>query len=150
MRPHIDGADAALVGRPCRPAVFETVHHRRVVVLREVLYCGVVVCTRGAHEVEGHTPVFCFVDGVGEDYVGGNSVGRPGECDAEAVDDKHLIEPLKTAIVRIRADGAEGFARLLERGNDVREFVHGSEWGGERGGSRPVFVLISDLVYYVE
>ena len=32
-RPHLDGADAALAGRPCRPAVIEAAHHRRAFVL---------------------------------------------------------------------------------------------------------------------
>ena len=32
-RPHLDGMDAALVGRPRRPAVLEAAHHRHAVVL---------------------------------------------------------------------------------------------------------------------
>ena len=92
----------------------------------------------------------CFVDRVGEDYARGTSGVCTGECDADAADDEHLVEPLKIAIVWIGAAGAEGVARLLERGGDVREFRHGSKWGGERGGGHPVVILISDLAYYVE
>ena len=69
----------------------------------------------------------CFVDRVGEDYSGGTSGVRTGECDAKAADDEHLVEPLKIAIVRLGADGDEGVACLLKRGGDVREFGHGSE-----------------------
>ena len=142
---HLDGADAALVGSPRRPAVLETKHHQRAVVLREVLYCGVVACMRSAHEVEGCAPVVCFLDGFGEDYAGGTDGGRSGECDSEASDNYQLLEPLKIAIVRFGVDGSEGVVRLLEHGDDIREFGHGSEWGGDRGGGRPVFVLMSDL-----
>ena len=85
----------------------------------------------------------CFVDRVGEDYARGTSGVRTGECDADAADDEHLVEPLKIAIVWIGAAGAEGVACLLERGGDVREIGHGSEWGLERGGGRSGFVLIS-------
>ena len=73
------------------------------------------------HEVEGCAPVFCLVDRVGEDYTVGASGGRPGEGDAEAADKEHLVETLKVAIVRFRADVTEGVARLLEGGGDVIE-----------------------------
>ena len=35
-RLHLNGADAALVGRPCRPYILEATHHRNAVILREV------------------------------------------------------------------------------------------------------------------
>ena len=100
-RPRPDGAYAALVGRPRCPAVLNTAHHRRAVVLCEVLYGVFVVCTRGAHEVERCAPVVRFVDRIREDYSVGAAGGCPSEGEAEEADDKHLVEPLKIAIFRL-------------------------------------------------
>ena len=94
---------------------------------------------RVAHEIEGCAPVVCLVDEDGEDYSGGAGGGRPGEGDDEAAEDKHLIETLKVAIVRFRADGTEGVACLLEGGGNFREFGHDAEGGGERVGGHPFF-----------
>ena len=105
---------------------------------------------RVAHEIEGCAPVVCLVDEDGEDYSGGAGGGRPGEGDDEAAEDKHLIETLKVTIVRFRADGTKGVARLLEGSGDVRESKHCAEGGRERVGGSPVFFLISDLAYYIE
>ena len=114
------------------------------------MYGGVAVCTCGAHEVEVHAPIVCFVDGVGEDYARGASSGLPSEGESEAADDEHLVEPLKVAIVLLQSYGTEVVARLLESGGDVFELGHGAEWEGERVGGRPDLFLISDLAYYIE
>ena len=87
-----------------------------------------------------------FVDGVWEEYAGGTVGGCPGEGDTEAANEEHLVDPLKIAIVWLQSDGAEGVAQLMESGGDICDFGHGSDWGGERGDSRPVFFLLSDLV----
>ena len=43
----------------------------------------------------------CFVDRVGEDYAGGTAGGRTGEGDAEAADNKNLVETPRIAIVQL-------------------------------------------------
>ena len=119
--------------------MLKAAHHQHAVVLREVLFGGVAVCTCGEKKVKDMPPLVCFVDGVGEDYAGGAAGGCPSEAENEAADTEHLVETLNIAIVRLRANGTEGVARLLESGGDVREFGHDTEWGGERVSSRLFF-----------
>ena len=56
---------------------------------------------RGAHEFEGRALVVRFVEKFREEYSRGAAGGRPGEGDAEAADDDHLIDTLMVAIVWI-------------------------------------------------
>ena len=78
----------------------------------------------------------CLVDGFGEDHAGGAVSGRPSEGDAEGAHDERLVESLKVGITRLRRDGVERLACLLEDGVDVGEFRH-AEGGAERAECGP-------------
>ena len=78
----------------------------------------------------------CLVDGFGEDHAGGASRGRPSEGNAEGAHDERLVELLKFGTARLRRDGAEHVARLLEDSVDVIEFGH-AKGGVERVACGP-------------
>ena len=83
------------------------------------------------HEVEGPS-VVCLVDSFGKDQAGGASSGGPSEGDAERAHDERLVETLEVGITRLRVDGTERVARLLEDGVDVGELGYDGGGGGVR------------------
>ena len=68
--------------------------------------------------------VVSLVDGFGEDHTGSAASGCPSEGDAEGSHDERLVDSLEVGIARLRRDGAERVACLLDDGVDVSEFGH--------------------------
>ena len=75
----------------------------------------------------------CLVDGIGEDHSRGAAGGLPSEGDTKGAHDNRLVELLQVGIARLRRDGDERFARLLEDGGDVSQFGHDEGGGGAHG-----------------
>ena len=134
-RTYLNCAYAALVCHTGCPAVFHPTHFLETVVLRKSFDVRVIIGARVPHEIEG-SPVVRLVDGIGEDHAGGAAGGCTNEGDAKGAHDERLVELLQVGIVRLRRDGAERFARLLEDNGDVGQFGH-DEGGAERAALGP-------------
>ena len=139
-RTHLNCADTALVGRPDCPSVFHPSNFGETVVLQKSFDGRVVIGTRVAHEVKGHSPVVRLVDGIGEDHSRGVAGSRSSEGDAEGAHHERLVELLQVDIARLCRDGDKHVARLLEDGGDVSQFGHNE--GGQSARRMVRFGLI--------